>query len=228
MYGLVYRINVQKNDKVIVQQCWIKEWLKKNYGLSNVVVCKPIVPIEKDVLSDSIVRKKLKTFVFPAYPRNFKNFEIICKASKILINRGVKNFKIVFTINGSENAYSKELYNRYSNVNQIEWWGLISRNEVYKLYNKADVLIFPSKIETWGLPITEFANTKKAMLVADLPYAHETVGEYEKVNFFDVNNPIELANLMDMEICNENKYQGNKNIGYKYINGWIKLFESIL
>jgi len=32
-----------------------------------------------------------------------------------------------------------------------------------------------------GMPITEFKATGKPILAADLPYAHETIGEYGQV-----------------------------------------------
>ena len=34
-----------------------------------------------------------------------------------------------------------------------------------------DFLIFPSLLETWGLPISEFEQTNKKMILANLPYA---------------------------------------------------------
>lgn len=40
-------------------------------------------------------------------------------------------------------------------------------------------------LETWGLPITEYKLFNKPILAANLPYAHETVGNYNKVNFFN-------------------------------------------
>ena len=55
-------------------------------------------------------------------------------------------------------------------------------------------MIFPSKLETWGLPISEYKETQKPMLLADLPYAHETVGTYDKVAFF---NPYKAEDLAD-------------------------------
>ena len=54
---------------------------------------------------------------------------------------------------------------------------------MYEKYNKIDCLIFPSKLETWGLPISEFMAFDKPMLIADLPYAHETAAGAKYVAF---------------------------------------------
>jgi glycosyltransferase involved in cell wall biosynthesis len=63
-------------------------------------------------------------------------------------------------------------------------------------YKEADCLIFPSKLETWGMPITEFEATGKPILAIDLPYAHETVGEYAQAAFFPPGCDIQLAAIM--------------------------------
>ena len=63
------------------------------------------------------------------------------------------------------------------------------RDRILLRYAKADCLLFPSKLETWGIPISEFQQTGKPMLVIDLPYAHETVGSYHAVSFFPPGDP---------------------------------------
>ena len=57
-------------------------------------------------------------------------------------------------------------------------------------------MIFPSKLETWGLPISN-SNYNKPILAADLPYAHETIGNYDKVNFFNPDDVNKLANYIE-------------------------------
>ena len=44
------------------------------------------------------------------------------------------------------------------------------------------------------------------MIVADLPYAHETVGTYDNVCFFDVNDANDLKEKMKKAILNENVF----------------------
>ena len=51
--------------------------------------------------------------------------------------------------------------------------------------------------------------------LADLPYAHETLGDYENVFFFDPNSSRDLAEKMELDIKGENiKFDGKikKNI----------------
>ncbi|WP_250854924.1 hypothetical protein [Escherichia coli] len=45
-------------------------------------------------------------------------------------------------------------------------------------------MCFPSKLETWGLPLSEAKTYKKWIFAADLPYAHEVLYNYSKLDIF--------------------------------------------
>ena len=98
---------------------------------------------------------------------------------------------------------AKDILNAYGNLENIDFCGLLPLDEVYDYYQKSSCLIFPSKLETWGLPISEAKEFDLPMIVADLDYAHETVGIYDKVCFFDPDNAAMLADLMNKAIHNE-------------------------
>jgi glycosyltransferase involved in cell wall biosynthesis len=101
---------------------------------------------------------------------------------------------------------------------------------VFELYTESDCLLFPSKLETWGLPITEFKTTGKLILAAELPYAHETVGTYQNVSFFDVNSPEALADLMMLTIKKEMIPVGNQaaEVPDPFAANWEELFNLLL
>ena len=101
--------------------------------------------------------------------------------------------------------------------------------EIHALYSVSDCLIFPSKLETWGLPITEFKEYCKPMLLINTEYAKETVGEYNKVCYFN-NNPFELALLMESVINNNSQFnKRNKHkIQEPYSETWVELFDMII
>ena len=229
-YKYIYKINRKKNDYVIVQQDWIRKEFKKVFKIENVIVAPPEINLE-DLKIDKNIEIEKNSFLYPSFPRVFKNFEVICEADKVLESKNIKNFKVYLTIDGSENIYSKEIVEKYSQFECIEFIGLQSRENLMKYYNKVETVIFPSKIETWGLPITEAKEFKKKIILADLPYAHETLGNYENVFFFDSNSSQELALKMELVIKNKNiNFDGNvcKNIEQPYCNSWKEFFEIIL
>ena len=61
-------------------------------------------------------------------------------------------------------------------------------------------MVFPSRIETWGLPISEFMPYDRPMLLSDLPYAHETSTGARRVAYFDPDNAEQLATLMEKSL----------------------------
>ena len=229
-YKYIYKINIKKNNYVIVQQNWIRKEFKKAFGIENIIVAHPEVNLEALKIDKNIEVEK-NSFIYPSFPRVFKNFEVICKASEILENKNIKNFKVYLTIDGSENIYSKEIVEKYKKQECVKFIGLQSRKNLMNYYNKTETVIFPSKIETWGLPVTEAKAFKKKLILADLPYAHETLGNYEDVFFFNPDSAEELALKMESVINKKNiSFDGNicKKIEQPYSNSWKELFEIIL
>lgn len=152
-YKYIYRINIKSNTYVIVQQQWLRNAFAEMYKLDKhkIIVSYPCeLPQEKKLTMHFPSLSPL--FFFPSLSRPFKNFEIICKAADLLIQRGITNFKVVLTINGSEDLYSKEIVGRYRRNQNIDFCGRLSYSDVCETYLKSTCLIFPSKLETWGLP----------------------------------------------------------------------------
>lgn len=232
-YKELYRINIKKNDFVIVQQQWMREEFLKMFNLpaQKVVVSLPAKTGEepKNVSTHHELRNNFLYF-YPAFPREFKNIEVICEAAVYLSELTSKPFKIVLTLDGSENDYSREIYAKFSKTDHIEFTGLLSKAEVVDYYQKTDCLLFPSLLESWGLPISEFKVYQKPILAASLPYAYETVGDYEKIAYFDPRNPRELAKLMNDVLTDQLEYNGKGAIRYAepVCHNWNELFKLLI
>ena len=195
-YKYIYKINIKKNNYVIVQQDWIRKEFKKAFGIENIIVAHPEVNLEALKIDKNIEAEK-NSFIYPSFPRVFKNFEVICKASEILENKNIKNFKVYLTIDGSENIYSKEIVEKYKKQECVKFIGLQSRKNLMNYYNNA----------------------------------HETLGNYEDVFFFNPDSAEELALKMESVINKKNiSFDGNicKKIEQPYSNSWKELFEIIL
>ena len=197
LYRYLYRINLHRNKYVIVQQCWLRKMFERMYHVNNVIVAHPTVmqlplPNRVENIQKDSKREKF-IFFFPAYPRVFKNPEVLLEAARILTGYPIE---IWLTFSKQDGRYARSLVNRYNGLSNVKFLGRLTRSEVFERYEMTDCLVFPSLLETWGLPISEFKATGKPMLLADLPYAHETIGEYKNVQFFDPNRAPQLAILM--------------------------------
>lgn len=206
----IYKTNIHKNNLVIVQQQWIKNAFKQRYNLpaNKIVVALPDPPMAEEI--PPMPAKTASTvyqFIYAASPNSHKNFECLCQAARLLEDEGITNFKVIITINGTENSYAKWLYKKWGeDLKSIEYIGFQSRASIFTYYASSDCLIFPSKVETWGLPITEFKAFEKPMLLANLPYAYETAAGSTQVGLFHPNKPAELARLMKKLISGEREF----------------------
>ena len=230
LYKFFYSINIRSNDYIVVQQNWLRE---KFHDIFEIEKNKIIVslPQAKKYFQSRECNTQDKDFIFfyPSLPRVFKNFELIFEATKILNSRDIRsNFKVIVTIDGSENAYTKNLLNNYSDIPNIEFIGLISRDEVQEIYKTSDCLIFPSKLETWGLPVSESKEFGLPILIADLPYAHETINNYDKSLFFNPYDVTDLSDKMTKAMNNDYSDHFISDPEQPFCHDWNELFKILL
>lgn len=188
LYRFFYRFNIGSNAAVVVQQQWLRDEFRRRFGARTVIVAHPDIadlarpqagPADPGVLS----------LFYPTLPRGFKNIELLGAAMAALPADLPRRPEIAVTIDGSENRYARFIVDRYSDVPGLRFVGRQSRAEMARRYAECDALLFPSRLETWGLPITEAKQFGKPMLVADMPYAHETVGSYPAAGFLATDRP---------------------------------------
>jgi len=229
-YSSLYRINIKNNSWVIVQQEWLRKEFNKRYNINNIIVAHPNIKILSKNEKKQAAKNNKKIFFYPTFARFFKNIELICQASSILEKNVCSNYEIWITISGYENKYSRNIVENYSNNRSIKFIGKQAREKIFELYDEVDYLIFPSKLETWGMPISEFKAFKKPILVADLPYAHETIGRYEYAKFFDPSNPEILANYMKILLYGKLEFDKSDFVEPQqpFAENWGQLFKILL
>lgn len=234
LYKFVYRINIHSNKFLVVQQDWLRCEFSKmfNFEKDRIIVARPVHNDElQQVKFIPSKDTSLFQFVYPAFPRVFKNFEVICEAARIIENSGIENVRIVLTVDGSENKYSRYLIEKYGNLKLIDFIGLVNKKRMEELYNSSDCLIFPSKLETWGLPLSEFKPYNRPIIAADLPYAHESAAGASMVRFFNPNNASELVNCIKSVVSGDLSTFcaiPNKDIDAPSANSWKELFDILL
>lgn len=229
-----YQINIHKNNSVLVQQEWIRQEFTKLFHLApkDIVVSVPTkthveIPSEENVSKDDVYR-----FFYASYADIHKNFELLCQATELLeqeVGRGV--FKVGITISGNENRYARRLYRKWGHVDSLHFTGFLTKTDLYSYYANTDCLVFPSRIETWGLPISEFAQSGKPMLLADLPYAHETAAGSVQTGFFNPNDANDLKEQMKRLLMNDKSLLAKvpeREIIEPVAYTWKELFDKLL
>lgn len=193
-YGRLYGLGIRRNRAVIVQQEWIKQEFADRYRPPRVVTAWP--HIDPPETAPQAQKGPSRTFLFPSFPRVFKNFEVLCDAVRLLSRDGSWNGEVRMTIDGSESRYARTIKTMAADLPAIKLIGLQDKAGMEAEYARADAVLFPSKLETWGLPISEARERGKTIILADLPYARETLGTYDGAVFVDPGRPEAWASAM--------------------------------
>ncbi len=215
--GRMMYASIKKAGAVIVQTEWMKwkiaDACKIDARKIAVDKIRPVAP--KNVRR---IETDLCSFFYPAHAVSYKNHGLIIDACKRLKADGIEKYKVYLTIAKDENALSKKLYASIKSENlPIELLGQLNREEMEKMYRSC-ILVFPSCLETVGLPLLEAQAFHSTIFAADCLYAKDAVGDYEKKAFFDLNNEITLYTLMKKAIVRFSKNKDGKS-GFRYTHG---------
>ena len=123
------------------------------------------------------------------------------------------------------------LYKKWGKTSSLEFAGFMDKQRLYDTYARADCLVFPSKVETWGLPISEYAESGKPMLLADLPYTHETAAGSKQTAFFALNDADGLKDYMRRLVSHDTSFLSavpELDIEPPQSSTWGELFDILL
>ena len=192
-YKFIIFKSYKKVKQVIVQTSWMKDELiaQGNFSHKLITVNYPVITTKFNNLK---LKRNInfKKFFYPATSFSYKNHGIILKAVKELQqNYGVRH-SVSFTIDASENRYASHLskYADHHNLD-VNFIGSINREEVITNY-LSSCLIFPSFIESFGLPLLEARILNIPILAISSPFSHEILKDYQNAIFFDGNNHEDL------------------------------------
>ncbi len=200
---LIYR-SIRIADEVIVQTEWMKKACVNRANIIDLDKIKILPPKINIGIKKKYIKNidDISTFFYPASGVFFKNHNVIIEACKILRNENITNYKVVFSLNGNENTNISKLKDKCLDLGlPVIFAGNLSREEVFEYYS-ISLLIFPSYIETFGLPLLEAKLHDTPIIASDCPFSHEILDNYNNVVFFNPFNPYELADLMINNIRN--------------------------
>lgn len=183
------KLSLINADTIVVQANWIKSLLVEKWGLnkSKVVVCKPNIQIPNIQKEVSLPKNTL--LFYPANGALYKNHIILLRAFNKLNS---SYYSLVFT--GTIDNLNMECRNYIiQNGLNVYFLGHLSKEEIYYVYQNS-ILVFPSLVETVGLPLLEVRQIGGIIIVSDLPYAKEALENYGRVTYFDPSSDVDLVN----------------------------------
>lgn len=228
IYPFFIKKSINKNTKIIVQAEFIKkEFARKfKHPINNIYVCPPV--LENDIKINTQFTTPDPNCISLIYPSNkliYKNHKILIDALYYIKQHNnpiLSKIKIYFTIKPKDSIY---IFNEIKKKGLIEnfcFIGTIPHSELLIKLNEMDALLFPSYIETIGLPLLEAAAYGLNILVSDLPYSRNIINDYSGAKFIKYNDAEDWAT----NILNIKKIKHEPYIPIIY-NGWNNFFELI-
>ncbi|QIV95704.1 glycosyltransferase involved in cell wall biosynthesis [Allofrancisella inopinata] len=200
IYPFFIKRGLSNVDKVIVQAEWVKKAFSKEfeYSLESIEVVKPKLK-SIDISKVRTLNKSKFRIFYPAFPLKYKNHHLVIK----WLSRIDKDFECIFTFSKNDNSYLYDLIVMNKLESKIRLVGKLNYDEVLEYYNSSNLVLFPSEIETIGMPLieaVEFINLK--IIVSDQEYSREALGDYHQVKFININNHEEVIEAINQEISN--------------------------
>ena len=197
LMGYLIKKSIKRADGVIVQTPWVKDAVVKKTGVSpnKILVSSPSLHIpdisKKSRLYKDVYECEKPVLFYPALPLPYKNHLKLLQAQKKLREQKL-DIRIVLTIDKAD-AKAKELC-KYVNDNSLDVviLGYLKKEELLEII-KHTILVFPSYIETVGLPLVEAQIFDAVILVSDCPYAKDVCQTYEKTIYFNCFDELSIA-----------------------------------
>ena len=189
--------SVKKAEKVIVQTHWMKDACVEKTKVSpdKIMVIPPIINIIPKKLF-AYENMDIPMFIYPATPLIYKNHKVIIEACKQIVKDGVTNFRVIFTMTGTENKLARKLKEETDKYNlPIKFVGLLKREDLFEWYSKA-ILLFPSYIETIGMPLLEARIHNTFVIAQDTQFANDILNNYSR--FYKIDYKHSLKKRMKM------------------------------
>lgn len=183
-----YRTFCEQAKLIAVASTWIKNDLVRHYGISeNKIAVVPMAsvlvgypqPTDDDLAHIQAQYGLPEMFIYyPAQTWAHKNHIGLLKALMIL--RDVYRMTIPLVLTGTINTYGRTIrrfikHNRLEN--QVIMLGYVSPLTVQGLYRLSTMLVFPSRFEGWGLPITEAMSAGVPVICSNVTHLPDLVGD---------------------------------------------------
>jgi len=202
VFGPLIRWSVRRASMAIVQTHWMQQALavSSRVDSSRVVVVPPdcdvsLVASDEADVPGAIANKVGAEFFYPASATPYKNFEVAIEAL-MLLQAQEHHVELTLTITGNENDYAGRIRALAKPLGDaVRFGGSIPRRIVLLMLQRS-ILVFPSIIETFGLPLLEARKLGSWVIAADTPFAREILEGYQRARFFAGDSAADLASAM--------------------------------
>lgn len=187
---------------VVVQADFIKELFSRkfNFNSDHIHVIRPNCNIKELSETAPYPFKEAKYNLFyPVRAFFYKRFDVLAEAMALLKRQDIK---VHLTFRAEELPSLQKRIHELHVENNFVFHGSLPFETVQSMYLASTALVFPSDVETQGLPLVEAATMGLPIIVNDLPYAHDAIRGYEGATYI-ANNDASLWAKAIGSLCSE-------------------------
>jgi glycosyltransferase involved in cell wall biosynthesis len=224
LLGMLIKSSVNKADLTLVQTKWICDAVQKFAKR-----CDKVIPIgfpmpEEPMDCSTQYEAPGQNFFYPAGPAIYKNFSCLNEAVNRLHDEGY-TFMVYLTLTRGE--FEKLIGNRSMHEKHYCFMGRIPFEKVKMLYH-GNTVLYPSYIETLGLPLIEARSSGCYIISSDCPFSHEILDDYENKTYVDPFDSKQLAQAMKTVLDGNAAYISNSSRQFKYVTDcWKRAVDMI-
>jgi glycosyltransferase involved in cell wall biosynthesis len=224
---LIRRLMVLSSDAYITNSHAGKEYLIKvlKARRDRVFVQPYEIPDEKTLPGSSEIEGNLSSLQHPIFlfvghviPR--KGLPLLLEACAALQMSGHTDYTLLVVGDGSQSSELQAFCQKSNLTDRIVWVGRVSYDQIGSYFEAADVFVFPTLEDTWGVVTLEAMLLGKPILCSKGAGTSELVVHGENGYVFPPNNADELADLMEIFLNHPEKIQEmgvkSRNIMAKY------------
>lgn len=190
--GLIIRNSIRRAGVTFVQTSWIADAVRRacpEARVVNVGYTTPEAPAALEVRSEETTG-----FVYPASAAIYKDHATLHAGVRLWRETCSDPGPVLITL-------SRETFARVvgglsdAEADWYEFVGNVSPAQLRDIYARS-ILVFPSYVETLGLPLYEAQTARCRIVAADTPPSREALERYRAAHFFVPKTPTDLARAL--------------------------------
>ena len=197
VYPFFVRFSLKRDTDIFLQTESMKRAFAKTFSFPLQRI-HPVAPAVTDVRSAPVVPVETDpgriVLCYPAAAFIYKNHGTIRQALDLLPVGWKERISLYLTCEAEELGSNRP---EEKDGMRVHFMGAVPFDRVLTRYRQADLMLFPSYIESFGLPLIEAASFGIPIIAADLAYAREALEGYGNVRFACYDDPAAWARQIE-------------------------------
>lgn len=200
LLALLLKLFHRNVDRVCCQTASMQDALAHNHGISAELM--PFYPPIEAVAP----RQKVFDLCYVGLPSAHKNHEFLLDVMEVLGQEDRPTVRVAVTI--PKTLANRQLLDRITVLNnhapiEIVNHGLVPHPAALDIYRESRALLFPSRLETYGLPLIEATLLGLPVFCPSLPYSNDVLEDFVPV---DLTDTAATATLIGHFLANPGDY----------------------